>query len=84
MQQTISDTVEEINKKNQEIIESLPEEQQGQAQKNAEEIEKINQQVVEATQSMTNRVVAIYKKHNGDVSQFTIAEKKWYFQLENL
>lgn len=76
MQQTISDTVEEINKKNQEIIESLPEEQQGQAQKNAEEIEKINQQVVEATQSMTNRVVAIYKKHNGDVSQFTIAEKE--------
>lgn len=33
MQKTISDTVDEINKKNQEIIDQLPEEQQEEAKK---------------------------------------------------
>lgn len=76
MQKTISDTVDEINKKNQEIIDQLPEEQQEEATKNADEINKLNEQVEQATQSMSDRVVAIYQKHNGEVSQFTDEEKE--------
>ena len=76
MQKTISDTVDEINKKNQEIIDQLPEEQQEEAKKNADKINKLNEQVEQATQSMSDRVVAIYQKHNGEVSQFTDEEKE--------
>lgn len=76
MQKTISDTVDEINKKNQEIIDQLPEEQQEEAKKNADKINKLNEQVEQATQSMSDRVVAIYQKHNGEVSQFTDKEKE--------
>ena len=76
MQNTISDTVDEINKKNQEIIDQLPEEQQEEAKKNADKINKLNEQVEQATQSMSDRVVAIYQKHNGEVSQFTDEEKE--------
>lgn len=76
MQKTISDTVDEINKKNQEIIDQLPEEQQEEAKKNADKISKLNEQVEQATQSMSDRVVTIYQKHNGEVSQFTDEEKE--------
>ncbi|MHC5248824.1 phage tail tape measure protein [Enterococcus sp. LJL90] len=76
MQQTISDTVEEISAKNQEILEQLPEHQKEQAQKNIEAMEQLNQQVEQATQSMSDRVIEIYAKHNGDVSKFTNEEKE--------
>lgn len=76
MQKTISDTVDKINEKNQEIIDQLPDNQQDQAKDNAEKTKLLNEEVEQSTQSMSDRVVAIYQKHNGDVSKFTNEEKE--------
>nr|DAG42063.1 MAG TPA: minor tail protein [Caudoviricetes sp.] len=76
MQKTINQTVDEVNKKNKELIDNLPEELQKGAQKRADKIAETNQKLTESTQAMSNQVSAIYQKHNGDVSKFTDEEKQ--------
>lgn len=76
MQKTINQTVDEVNKKNKELIDNLPEELQKGAQKRADKIAETNQKLTESTQAMSNQVSAIYQRHNGDVSKFTDEEKQ--------
>lgn len=76
MKETIKTTVDEINKKNQELIDKLPEEQKKGAEERAKAISKSNEQLVQSTESMTQRVIGIYQKHNGDVSKMTDTEKE--------
>lgn len=76
MQRTINQTVDEVNKKNKELIDNLPEELRKGAQKRADKIAETNQKLTESTQAMSNQVSAIYQKHNGDVSKFTDEEKQ--------